>query len=142
MTYVLIPLMSGTHGYASASFINATFQEVSDSKKRYPDPDFGAWLIEQIYRVKRTLAERRGIFRKKFFCSSCETELNPDFRSPKQIEHKLQYKDLEPFGLQITIPSVTCPQCNQICGIDLDGSLNSDINEAIIAAFKSENINP
>ena len=140
--YVSIPLMTGADGDALVTFINATFQKVNESVKRYPDPDFGGWLFEQIYYKKRILAERRGVIRKKLFCFSCGAELNPDFQAPKRIEYELKYKNFDSFVVQITIPSVICPQCNKISGVDLDGSLNNHLNEAIIAAFKSENIKP
>jgi hypothetical protein len=142
ITYVSIPLMTGSDGDTSVTFLNATFRKINESKKRYPDPDFGAWLIEQIYHVKKIMAERRGIFRKKSFCSSCGTELNAELRLLMQIDYELKYKDFDPFSLHITIPSVACPQCNKLSGIDLDGSLVYHLNEALIAAFKSENIKP
>jgi hypothetical protein len=69
-------------------------------------------------------------------------ELSPELREPKQIEYELAYKDFDPFVIQITIPSIPCPQCSRICGIDSDGSLNNHLSEAIIAAFRSENIKP
>jgi hypothetical protein len=141
-TCVSIPLMTGSDGDMSVAFLNATFQKINETKKRYPDPDFGVWLIEQIYNVKKIMAKRRGVFRKKSFCSSCGNELNPELRLPKQIDYELKYKDFDSFVLQIIIPSVTCPQCNKVSGIDLDGSLAYHLNEAIIAAFESENIKP
>ena len=134
--------MTGVDGDATVIFINATFQKVNETKKRYPDSDFGFWLIEEIYKNKKILADRQGTFKKKLFCSSCGTELNSDFRGPKQIEYELKYIDFDPFIMQVIIPSVECPQCKQICGIDLDGSLNNQLNEAIIAAFNSESIKP
>ena len=52
-TYVTIPMITGTVGDVSMVFVNATFQKVNESKKRFPDPDFGAWLVEQIYHAKQ-----------------------------------------------------------------------------------------
>ncbi len=140
--YISIPFITGTDGNATVTFIDVTFQKVNDTFNRYPDPEFGAWLIEQIFAKKKILAEKWGFFEKKLFCSSCRTELNPELQTPKRIDCELKYKDFDPFIAYITIPSVICPQCNRICGIDLDGSLSDHINEAIIAAFKSKNINP
>ena len=134
--------MTGTYGDTTVTFINATFQKVNETKKRYPDPDFGFWLIEEIYKNKKILADRQGTFKKKLFCSSCGAELNSDLREPKRIEYELKYMDFDPFIIQVKIPSVECPLCRRICGIDLDGSLNNQLNEAIIAAFNSENIKP
>ncbi|MFZ5921836.1 MAG: hypothetical protein ACOYY3_12355 [Chloroflexota bacterium] len=140
--FVSIPVLSGVNGNASVTFVNATFQKVDEVSRRYPDPDFGAWLFEEIYTKRGTLAERRGVLKKKFLCSSCGTVLNPEMQMPKRIEYELKYKNFDSFTMQITIPSVICPQCNKISGIDLDGSLNNHLNEAIIVAFKSENIKP
>jgi hypothetical protein len=140
--YVSIPLMTGSDGDVSVTFHHATLQQIKESKKRYPDPDFGSWLIEQIYNAKKIMAERKGAFKKRLFCSSCGAELSPEYLGPKQIELELRYKDFKPFVMQITIPSVACPQCNKVCGVDLDGSLNDHLSEAIIAAFRSENIKP
>jgi hypothetical protein len=110
--------------------------------KRYPDPDFGAWLIEEIYNKKKIFAERRGLFKKRLLCSSCSTELSRDSQVPKQIEYELKYKNFTPFTVRISIPSVECPQCKKICGVDATGALGYHLNEAIIHAFKSENIKP
>ncbi len=140
--YFVIPTMIGMANGVSVSFVNATFQNVNESINRYPDPDFGAWLFNEMYSKKRILAERRGVFKKRLFCPSCGTELNPLLQEPMQIEHELKYKNFDPFVIQIIMPSVICPQCNKITGVDLDGSLNNHLNEAIIAAFESENIKP
>jgi hypothetical protein len=141
-SYISISSLSGADRNASITFVNATFRRESESVKRYPDPDFGAWLFEEIYYKKKVLAERRGVFKKKLFCSSCGAELNPELKTPMKIEYELRFKDFNPFIVQITIPSIVCPQCEKISGIDLDGSLNDQLNEAIIAAFASENIKP
>jgi heme/copper-type cytochrome/quinol oxidase subunit 4 len=140
--YVSLPLLTGSDGDASVAFHNATFQKVNESGKRFPDPDFGAWLIKQIYQTNKILAESTGVLKRKFFCPSCGTELSPEGREQEQKEFELRYKDFAPFIMQITIPSVMCPQCSRICGIDLDGSLNYHLNEAILHAFGSENILP
>ncbi len=140
--YISIPSMTGADGGASVTFLDATFQKVNETKKRFPDPDFGAWLIEQIYNGKKVLAERRGVFRKRLFCPDCGTELESEPQEPKRIDCELKYKDFKPFVLQITLPAAQCPQCRKVSGMDRDGSLNNHLNEAIIAAFRSENIEP
>jgi len=141
-TYVTIPFMTGTDGAASVEFINVTFQEKNDFTKRYPDPDFGAWLIEEIYNLRKIFAVKRGFFRKRFLCPSCSTELSSDSQVRMQIVFELKYKNFTPFTMRITIPSIECPRCKKICGIDAIGSLGYHLNEAIIHAFKSENIKP
>ncbi len=95
--YVIIPLMTGMYGDASVRFVNATFQEMEDSAKYYADSDFGAWLLEKIYNEMRLFAGKKGIFNKKWCCSSCSTELNIDSIKLQPIEYELQYKNLSVF---------------------------------------------
>jgi len=140
LDYTIIPFMRGTDGDASVVFVNTTFQVVNETEKRYPDPDFGAWLIDEIYNKKKIFAERKGLFKKRFFCAACGTEINLEKLSPKQIEYEIKYKHFNSFRLQISIPSVICPRCTRICGIDLDGSLTFHLNESILHAFKSNSI--
>jgi hypothetical protein len=141
-TYVVIPFMAGTDDDTAIVFINATFQIKDDLVKRYPHPEFGPWLIEQIYDVQKILAEKKGLFKKKYICPSCATELNPDSRRPIESNYELAFLDFAPFTVKITIPAVECPQCKKICGIDLKDSLGCHLNDAIIHAFDSQNIKP
>jgi hypothetical protein len=78
--------MTGTYADASIVFMNAIFLLENESKKRYPDPNFGPWLIEEIYDNKKLLALKKGVFNKKLFSPECNTELNLGFQSLKQIE--------------------------------------------------------
>lgn len=134
--------MTGTDEDASVTFINATFQKTSRPVKRYPAPDFGIWLIEQIYNENKVMAEKTGVLKNRLLCSSCGTELNHNDQLLRKIEYELKYNDFDPFTMQIAIPSIVCPQCSKICGVDLNGSLSYHLNEAIIRAFKSEKIKP
>jgi len=140
--YVTVPLMTGTDGDASVRFVNTTFQERDDSAKYFADPDFGAWLLEKIYNENRLLANKKGLFKKKWCCSSCNTELNINSIKLQQIENELQYKNLPVFIIQITIPAIECSNCKKVCGIDIKGSLQYHLNEAIMHAFSSQNIKP
>ncbi len=141
-SFVSVPFMTGKHGEASVVLMNVTFVLENDLTKRYCDPDFGAWLLEEIYNRKRLFAVKKGFFKKSWWCPSCRTEICADTQAPHRIEYELKYKDFAPFSIQITIPSVECPECKKICGVDQNGSLGYHLNEAIIQAFKSENIKP
>ena len=141
--YVIVPIMTGTAGGATATFINATFQVKNKSEKRYPAPDFGSWLVEQISDVHKLLAEScRIFFKQKFYCPSCSTELDPNLRKPVETVYELKFHDFDPFTLKITFPSVECPECKKICGIDIKGPSGSTVYEAILNAFAAENIKP
>ena len=141
--YVIVPTMTGTADDATVTFINATFQVKNKSEKRYPAPDFGSWLVEQISDVNKLLAESyRLFFKKKFYCPSCSTELNPNLRKPVETVYELKFHDFDPFTLKITCPSVECPKCRKTCGISTKGPPGSKVYEAILNAFAAENIKP
>jgi hypothetical protein len=134
--------MSGVESLSAITFIDATFSTKDGDVKNYPAPIFGEWLITQIYEIIKRFAIKKGLFRKKFLCSGCLEELNVEIVRPIETEHQLQLDKFPPFRIRINLPSVECPHCRKICGIDLDGSASFNLNEAIMHAFESENIRP
>jgi hypothetical protein len=63
-------------------------------------------------------------------------------QTPRQIAYELQYKNFDPFTVKITLPTVECSQCKRVCGIDPNGSMNNHLGEAMVNAFRSQNIKP
>jgi hypothetical protein len=144
-TYIHIPLMRGISGEASVIITNATFLKASDSTKRYPDKDFGLWLVSQISQGVGYLAKSSGFYgfiKKKYYCPSCSTQLDPNLRAPMDTILNLKYRNFEPFTLKITSPAVTCPKCGKVSGIDVTSHPGSMIYGAINNAFSIENIKP
>lgn len=139
-TFISIPHIVGADDNVLVEFINATFQQKNTVTKKYPDPDFGAWLIEEIYNQRKIFAEKRGFKKKILLCPFCNTELNNDSPIPRMIENDFKYKDFSPFAMRITLPAIECPRCKKVCVADSSGLLSYHLNEAIIRAFKSENI--
>jgi hypothetical protein len=143
--YVVIPLMTGISGETSVTITNATFQIGNGEIKRYPDRNFGVWLVEQIDRKIKFLAISIGFFgiiHQKYYCPECLTQLNMNLRKPMETIMNLQYREYEPFILKITYPSVKCPKCNKVSGIDINDYKGTTIYGAINNAFSKENIKP
>lgn len=140
--YITIDCMEGKDGNISVVFCGAPFRLEKDGTKRYIDPNFGAWLLEEIYRKNNLFCIKKGLFHKEWFCPSCQTKLNSNNTIQNQVEYKLEYKEYPSFTIQITLPSVICPECKKINAIDINGTLEYRVNEVIIQAFKSKNILP
>ena len=140
--FVVIPSMSGIDDEVSISLINATFQEKDDFVRKYPHPEFGPWLVEQISKRDKIFAIKKGLFKKVYVCPSCSSELNPDSRKPVEKVFELKYLDFSPFTVKLTVPSVECPQCKTICEIEIKNSLDYHIAEALIRSFETQNIKP
>ncbi len=140
--YISIDCLKGKKGNISVMFLGAPFRVENEKTKRLIDPNFGAWLLEEIYNRNNLFCKRKGFLHKEWFCPSCKTMLKISNTIQNQFRLTLVYKEYPSFILQLTLPSVICPKCKEIMGIDIDGLLSYQLNEAIIQAFKSESILP
>ncbi|MBI5294080.1 MAG: hypothetical protein HY869_01290 [Chloroflexi bacterium] len=132
--------ITGSEGDVKITLSGATFQENEDLSLQFVDPEFGVWLMEQIFWQEKILAIKKGWLRKKYFCSGCGAELNPTLCSPVEVSYRLEFSDYPPFSVSILLPCVTCSQCNKPCGIDLRDRLDFQISEAFVYAFERANI--
>ncbi len=139
---VVIPLISGTEEDVEVAVINATFQILDATTYKFPPSDFGAWLINEIFEKQKIMAKTEGLFKKKYVCSSCRSELNPDAQNRGVFVFELKFKELDPFQMRINIPAVECGNCHKRNVVDTKGVYGFRIPEALIHAFQSRNINP
>lgn len=140
--WVTIPYLHGVQGDFAVTFIDATFSTPDNVRRTYPGADFVDWLLSEIYDNLQRFAIKKGLLSKKYYCPVCGDEINPDRYDFLQTEHRLRYKELSPFTIRIIVPSVRCPHCQKISGVDLDGKANYHLKEAILQAFKNERITP
>jgi hypothetical protein len=137
---IVIPNMSGAEGDVKVTISNATVQDRWDHSLQFPDPEFGGWLLEQVFSREKVVAKRTGLLVKNYLCSSCQTELNPSLSTNLNSKYEFTFMDFPPFSVTFEMPSVVCPRCNKIRGIDLKGALQYQISQAIVQAFESKNI--
>ena len=143
--FVVIPSMTGNSGNTKVTINNATFLFVSEEIRRYPDRDFGVWLVEQIGRNKKYFAKEVGLFgiiKSKYYCAECSSQLNPKQRTIMEATINFQYREYEPFTINIVYPSIKCPKCNKVNGIAINDRKGNSIYGAINNAFTKENITP
>lgn len=141
---VVIPLLSGSDKDVEAVLVNATFQVKDASTYKYPHPDFGFWLVTEIFEKQKILAKAEGLFKKKFVCSSCRVDLNSESQAKGTIEFELKYPftELVPFQLRLTLPIVVCSSCGKKNVVDVRGVYNNRISEALLRVFESGHIIP
>lgn len=139
---VVIPKMTGTEENVTVTFRDVVFQEKEDASRQFLHPEFGAWLIEQLYKWEKIFATKKGLFKKSYWCASCGAELDVVSRTPKESSYKLQFSDFPPFYIDISMPSVVCPQCKKTNGVDFDGTLEFNLGEAMLHAFRSKDVRP
>jgi len=138
----VIPLISGSEEDVEVAMINATFEVKDATTYKFPHPEFGAWLINEIFEKQKIMAKAEGLFKKKFLCSSCRTELNSDTQTRGVLEFELKFKELNPFQMRITIPLVECGNCHKKNVVDTKGVYGFRIPEALLHAFQDRNIKP
>lgn len=139
---VIIPEITGNEGDVIVRITNSPFKTRDDVSFKYLDPDFGYWLLNELYEIQKIFAGTKGIFTKIPFCPDCKAELVMARAINEQEKFELKYKELAPFYIMITLPWVECPICGRKCCIDLKGLMSFNLNEAIINAFRSKNIKP
>lgn len=140
---IQVPYMHAVEGESAVTFLDATFSTVDGKVKYYPDKFFGEWLYHQIFEKNKLFAEKKGLpflGRKTHVCPQCGQELNPDLKRIMETEHRLQLLEFPPFTVKISVPSVICPKCGWVCGIDLEGRASKNLVEAMLRAFAAENI--
>jgi hypothetical protein len=141
---VIIPILSGSDKDVEAVLVNATFQIKDATTHKYPHPDFGFWLVTEIFEKQKILAKAEGLFKKKFVCSSCHAELNPESQARGTLEFDLKYPFMEfaPFQLRLTLPIVVCENCGKKNVVDVKGVYNNRISEALLRVFEAGHIMP
>jgi hypothetical protein len=139
---VVIPLLSGSEKDVETVLINAPFQIKDSSTYKYPHPDFGFWLVTEIFEKQKIMAKTAGFFKKKFVCSSCQTELDPEKQIREAIDLELKFKGLDPFQLKIIMPFVKCAHCQKKNVVDVKGVYGFRIPEALLHALQAGNIKP
>lgn len=128
-------VLTGRAGDAGARFERLPYK-LKDGKPRFAKGDFGNELIGALYRVMPPEPRRFLIGAGK--CQKCGSQL-PEAPRPHSFELQIDIRDLEPIQMTIELPSVRCGTCateHRTGGRDLE----SDLSDAMIAAFESANL--
>ena len=122
----------GHAGGATARFASLPYR-MKDGRRRFATGDFGADLIDALYRALPPEPKRFLFGRAK--CQRCGVALE----SPT-VTHsfalRLKLPDLDEFGLTLEMPAVACRACGFVHRTG-DRNVESDVSDAMIAAFGS-----
>ena len=138
--HIKIEKIAGKHGQASVEFSQATFRSSADGNmKKHVDDDFGPALIDEVIYKKPIFAKQQGLFKKSYSCRACGQPLEVIEVAPVEFAIKVVYKQFDPFTLTIIVPGMLCSACKTANAVQ-SRQIESDICDAMIAAFESENI--
>jgi hypothetical protein len=108
---------------------------------RYPYPEFGAELIEALHR-NLVAPRHRGLLRSTLACPACSTRLDGAPIQSIGIATEVALRSIPPVQCDLAIPGLFCPGCRmQLVRVD-DRKVDSNLSDALIAAFKSAGIKP
>lgn len=130
----------GRAGAVHVVLTGLTCRETSRGR-RYPYPEFGAELIEALHR-KLVAPRRCGLIRSTPACPRCATRLGGVANQQIGIATEVSLRSMPPVQLDLAIPGLFCPGCRtQLVRLD-DRTVDSNLSDALIAAFTSAGIEP
>jgi hypothetical protein len=132
--------LSGTARDVSVTLTGLSFRQTSKGR-RYPYPDFGSDFIEALH--KELLApRRRGLLRSTLVCPSCGSSLEGSVDQRVAATVNVALRRAPAIRLDVEMPGMTCPGCHRsLVRID-DRAVDSDLSDALIAAFDEAGIKP
>ena len=132
--------VKGRAGSVTVFLDGLTFRE-TDAGRRFPYPDFGSQFIEALHR-RLVVPRRRGLLRSTLACSSCDASLTGVAPQPIGIATEVDLGTIAPIQVDLALPGLVCPRCRaQMAGIH-DRAVESDLSDALIAAFDAAGMKP
>lgn len=139
---IIIPEATGKHRDVSVTFINLPCRNVpSKGKKTWIDDDFNSTLTEEVFNKANICAKGKGFFKKNWLCHDCGNPLALGTEGIQLFELPISYKDYPSFTLRIELPTIICTSCS-VRNVIPEAQLESDVYDAIIAAYESQGIKP
>src|SRR4051812_48587140 len=105
---------------------------------QYPYAEFGSDFIDALHRELRA-TRRRGIFRSRV-CPMCETSLDGVPGTQVEVTANVALPRIAPIRVDVEMPGIRCPGCARSLVSTDDRAIDSDLSDALIAAFKMAGI--
>ena len=132
--------ISGRAGAVGVTLTGVTFRETRHGR-RYPYADFGSDLIGPLH-DGLVPPRRRGLLRSVRVCAWCDASL--EGVAPQRVTTwaDVVLKRVPPIRVDVEMPGHNCPACGRTMVLIDDRSVESDLSDALIAAFNSVGIAP
>ena len=129
--------LSGRHGQAEVIFRNlpTLFCGLEGHPRRFPDPDFGVYLIDAVFWRDEVPLGRPGFWRVRVKCLECGKAIHKEPVRQSEVAGLLTIGDLPEFGIRIRGPVADCP----LCGTEqlwATTEVGTDVSNAMVDAFK------
>lgn len=124
----LLDMFRGIEGPVAVSLNGMPARVCANGHKRFVYPEFVAQLMDftanAAMATPQPPAVKRGLFKKHYYCSGCDTELPaaPTGRSEREFE--VRFEKAAPFKLMVAVDLHKCPKCarEQVLSNELAGT--------------------
>lgn len=143
MEYGELPVLAGNEQSCRVALRNVPVMLCANGHKRLLYPSFVTELMDVLARPETTglrVGEKRGLFRKRFLCAKCASEIQTESKALAEYKTSLRLKDvMDSIGIALTMPIVRCEACGneQLA----DESDLMQLFKALTHAFRSADVN-
>ena len=124
----------------TVTLTNLSYRQ-TDKGKRYAYGEFGSEFLQALHEALPA-PRRRGLIRSTLVCPVCEAPLGGIAVQPVAVSAEVVLKRIPPIRVDLEMPGIKCPGCDRsLVDID-DRDLQSDLSDALIAAFATVSLKP
>jgi ribosomal protein L34E len=136
-TMITIPRLSGKYKQVRITFLGVpSLRTEGRASQRFPDENFGIYVLDELFTRQSILSKRRGVLRKTHHCRKCDASLMGLKAHRRRFALTMKYKQTAPFKVEIEMPAMTCPECATNNAVNDEGTQHV-VGLAIAKAFES-----
>ncbi len=132
--------VSGRANRVSVTLTGLSFRQAGHAR-RYPYDDFGPDFIAALH-DGLTPPHRGGILRSKLACPWCDAPVDGDAVGQISVAIDVALARIAPVRVELEMPGIRCPRCDRPLVMIDDRSIDSDVSDALIAAFAAGEFGP
>jgi|SRR5262249_54318352 len=134
---VTVPRLAGKYKEVRITFLGVPLLSTEGRPaSRFPDENFGMYVLDEIFTRQSILSKRKGVLRKTHCCRKCDASLMGLKAHRRRFALTIQYKQMAPFKAEIEMPAITCPECATNNAMNDEGTQHV-VGLAIAKAFES-----
>jgi len=136
-TMISVPRLAGKYRGVRITFLGVPMlRSDGRSASRFPDENFGIYVLDEIFTRQSILSKRKGVLRKTHCCRKCEASLMGLKAHRRRFALTMKYRQTAPFKVEIEMPAMTCPECATNNAVNDEGTQHV-VGLAIAKAFDS-----
>src|SRR4030095_6535330 len=136
-TMITVPRLAGKYKEVRITFLGVPLlKNEGRSAIRFPDENFGMFVLDEVFTRQSILSKRKGVLRKTHCCRKCDASLMGLRAHRRRFALTMKYKQTPPFRIEIEMPAMTCPACATNNAVNDEGTQHV-VGLAIAKAFES-----